>query len=329
MPAWTLKAAGLHLRRTLDSGQAFRWRWETADGGTHVATGIVGSHQLRVTQDARGIHLLAPATATARDALVRYLGLPSADAARTGGAGDGPPRLRRIEALLAADTVLSRVLPRTRGIELLAQDPWEVLISFIVSQNNNIPKIIRSIESLARALGEPLGNGVHAFPSPARLAASRPATLRASHLGYRAPYVREAARQVAEGRLDLDRLRRMPEDDAREALCELPGIGDKVADCVLLFALGHVTTFPVDVWVRRAVERLYFGGRPRPLREIRAFARDRFGPLAGYAQQHLFVYAHEHLRHPDARDTAAVTEPGGAPARSRSATGRPTRRPRA
>ncbi|HLJ60542.1 MAG TPA: DNA glycosylase [bacterium] len=319
MPAWTLEAAGVHLRRTLDSGQAFRWRWETRNGGPDVATGIVGSHRLRVTQDARGVHLLAPGTPTARDALARYLTLPSPDATRSGG---DAPGLHRIEARLAADAVLARVLPRTHGIALLVQDPWEVLISFIVSQNNNIPKITRSIEGLARALGAPLGDGAYAFPSPARLAASHPATLRACHLGYRAPYVREAARRVAEGRLDLDRLRRIPEAEAREALRELPGIGDKVADCVLLFALGHVTTFPVDVWVRRAVERLYFGGRPRPLREIRAFARDRFGPLAGYAQQHLFVYARTHLRNPRGRDTVAVTAPAGASGRARARPGR-------
>jgi N-glycosylase/DNA lyase len=107
--------------------------------------------------------------------------------------------------------------------------------------------------------------------------------------------VREAARRVDEGRLDLNALRGASEDDARDALRRVSGIGDKVADCILLFALGRVTTFPVDVWVRRAVERLYFGGRSRPLREVRAFARDRFGPLAGYAQQHLFVYARQHL----------------------------------
>ena len=324
MPAWTLDAAGLHLRRTLDSGQAFRWRWEPRDGGAEVATGVVGAHRLRVTQNARGIHLLAPATAAARDALARYLTLPSA-----GASGDGAPGLRRIEALLAADAVLARVLPRTRGITLLVQDPWEVLISFIVSQNNNIPKITRSIEGLARALGAPLEDGVHAFPSPARLAAAHPATLRACHLGYRAPYVREAARRVADGRLDLNRLRRLPDDEAREALRELPGIGDKVADCVLLFALGHVTAFPVDVWVRRAVERLYFDGRPRSLREIRAFARDRFGPLAGYAQQHLFVYARAHLRDPGGRDPLSVAAPGGVPVPPRPATPPRTHRSRA
>ncbi|HXX37607.1 MAG TPA: DNA glycosylase [bacterium] len=326
----TLEASGLHLRRTLDSGQAFRWRWEEEENGRAVATGVVGRHRVRVTQDARGIHVLAPATEAACDAVARYFALaprsegrPRAPAGRghipprwsgrtragTNGGSDSRPRgdpargragfgfadLGHIESALAADGVLARVLHHTQGTGLLVQDPWEVLISFIVSQNNNIPKIGRSIEALAHGFGRPLGDGIHAFPSPARLATASPAALRACHLGYRAPYVRAAARLVAEGRLDLAALQRVPEDEARDTLRAVWGIGDKVADCVLLFGLGHVTAFPVDVWVRRAVERLYFGGREQPLREIRAFARDRFGPLAGYAQQHLFTYARAHL----------------------------------
>jgi N-glycosylase/DNA lyase len=101
---------------------------------------------------------------------------------------------------------------------------------------------------------------------------------------------------VAGGRLDLTALARMECDAAREALLPVAGVGEKVADCVLLFGLGHHTAFPIDVWVRRAVEHLYFRGRPRRLRDIQIFARERFGPLAGYAQQHLFAYARARLR---------------------------------
>ena len=285
MPHRTLDAGGLHLRRTLDSGQAFRWRWEAGPDGREIAVGIIGRHPVRVSQDARGIQVLAPNSAAAGDAVTRYLALGSAGLA-----------LPEIESTLAADPVLAQILPHTRGTGLLVQDPWEVVISFVISQNNNIPKIAGSIDRLARALGEPVGDGVHAFPGPERLAAAHPRTLRACALGYRAPYVREAARRVDDGRLDLDALGRLPEDDARAALCEIPGIGEKVADCILLFAFGRTATFPVDVWVRRAVERLYFDGAPMPVREVRAFARARFGPLAGYAQQHLFAYARAQLR---------------------------------
>ena len=295
MPHRALPSGGLHLRRTLDSGQAFRWRWE-ADAAGEVAVGVVGRHRVRICQDAQGIHLLPPTSRAARDTVVRYLALGG----DRPGIGSGPSgaALPEIEAVLAQDPVLARVLPYTRGTGLLIQDPWEVVISFIISQNNNIPKIARSIERLARALGDPLDDGAHAFPAPERLAGAHPRTLRACHLGYRAPYVREAARRVADGRLDLVMLRHLPEDRARAALLALPGIGEKVADCILLFALGRADTFPIDVWIRRVVERLYFGGRRRPVRELRAFARERFGPLAGYAQQHLFAYAREHLREP-------------------------------
>lgn len=297
MPSRTLDAGGLHLRRTLDSGQAFRWRWEAGPDGREVAVGVIGRLRVRISQDGRGIQVLAPNSPAAGAAVSRYLALGPR---RTGSRGGAAQALPEIESALARDSVLARILPHTRGTGLLVQDPWEVVISFVISQNNNIPKIAGSIDRLARALGEPLGDGVHAFPGPARLAEASPRTLRACALGYRAPYVREAARRVADGRLDLDALRGLPEDEARAALCEVPGIGEKVADCILLFALGRAATFPVDVWVRRAVERLYFHGEPTPLREVRAFARARFGPLAGYAQQHLFAYAREHLKDPRA-----------------------------
>ena len=286
MPAWLLQATGLHLRRTLDSGQAFRWRWGTDASGREIATGIIDRHIVRLTQDAGGLCLISPDTPDARDALLRYLGFASADGEGIGG----------IEAALAGDPVLARILPHTRGISLLVQDPWEVLISFIVSQNNNIPKIMQSIERLSRALGEPLNGGAYAFPAPVRLASAHPRTLRACLLGYRAPYVRAAARHVVDGRLDLAALQHMPESRARDVLHGVPGIGEKVGDCILLFGLRHMTAFPVDVWVRRAVERLYFRNRSRTLEQIRTFARDRFGPLAGYAQQHLFAYARAHFR---------------------------------
>jgi N-glycosylase/DNA lyase len=278
------EAEGIHLARTLESGQAFRWRWERGASGPGAVVGVIGDRVLRILQDERGLWLISPPTDAARRRLRTYLGLVT-----------GPGRLGDVETALARDPALSRVLPHTRGIAVLAQDPWEVLISFIISANNNIPKIRQSIERLARSLGEPLGEGRHAFPTPERLAAAHARTLAACLLGYRAPYVRAAARLVADGRLDLGALRRRPVDEARQALLAVPGVGDKVADCTLLFGLGQTAAFPVDVWVKRAVERLYFRGRARTPGQIRAFAQARFGPISGYAQQHLFAYARAYL----------------------------------
>ncbi len=285
MAAHLPEAGALDLARTLQSGQAFRWRWERLEDGTTAAVGVVGREIFRISQDARGAWLLAPEGPDARMRLIDYLGL-----------SPGAARIPHIEAALAADAVIARILPHTRGIGILAQDPWEVLVSFIVSANNNIPKICQSIERLSRLLGVPLGGGAYAFPTPERLAAARSRTLAACLLGYRAPYVRAAARLVADGRVELSALARLPLAGAREGLLEIPGVGEKVADCILLFGLRHTSAFPVDTWVRRAVERLYFRGRPRTGRQIQAFAHERFGPLAGYAQQHLFCYARVHLR---------------------------------
>ena len=286
MPAmWLADPGVLHLERTLASGQTFRWRWETSTDGGNTALGVVGRHVLRLRHDDRGLWLLSPHTAAARTLLIHYLGL------------DRPAgEIRTIEAALAGDVILAGVLAHTRGIAVLAQDPWEILISFIISANNNIPKISRSIDRLARALGERLNGDAWAFPSPGRIAAAHPRTLAACLLGYRAPYVRDTARLIADGRLNLSDLRAMSLEDARHRLLSVPGVGEKVADCVLLFGLGHTGAFPVDIWVQRAVERLYFRGRPRQLRQIRHFGRARFGPLAGYAQQHLFAYARSRLR---------------------------------
>lgn len=278
----------LHLVRTLQSGQTFRWTWQAAEDGATVAAGVVGRDVVRLRQDSGGLWLLAPAGA--RVALLRYLGL-----------GGEPHAVRRVEMALEADPVLARVLPSTRGIAILSQDPWEVLVSFIISANNNIPKICLSVERLARALGSPLGNDAYAFPSPDRLAGAHPQTLARCLLGYRAPYVRAAARLVADGRVRLDALSRVPIAEARERLLEIPGVGEKVADCVLLFGLGQLAAFPIDVWVQRAVERLYFRGRRRRPGEIRSFAEARFGALAGFAQQHLFCYARARLRSNAAR----------------------------
>jgi N-glycosylase/DNA lyase len=293
----------LHLIRTLQSGQTFRWTSQAAGDGATVATGIVGHDVVRVRQDGRGLWLVAPAGAAARETLLRYFGF-----------GREPNAIRRIETALETDPVLARVLPSTRGIAILSQDPWEVLVSFIISANNNIPKICLSVERLARAFGRPLGNGAYAFPSPGRLADARPRVLAACLLGYRVPYVRAAARLVAGGRIQLDALRRMPIADARERLLEIPGVGEKVADCVLLFGLQHTAAFPVDVWVQRAVERLYFRGRSRRPGEIRSFAEAQFGALAGFAQQHLFCYARARFRsNGERRHEPAVAGPAPAP----------------
>lgn len=167
-----------------------------------------------------------------------------------------------------------RALP---GLRLLNQPPWETLIGFITSANNNVPRIRR----LNRALIEQVGGG--AFPSPERLIATGEERLRALGFGYRAPQLIGTARRVADG-FDLQALTRCDYETAHRALLTLPGVGDKVACCVQLFALGDRSAFPADVWVRRAM-RAWFGIDKKDLRED---ALRLFGPRAGLVQQYLF-----------------------------------------
>jgi N-glycosylase/DNA lyase len=278
--------APYQLLRTLSCGQAFGWR---ADGGR--AGGVFAGRRVELEQRGEQIVVAGLDDDIALRRLRHYLQV------------DAP--LAEIELALRRDRVLRTVVPRTSGIAILRQDPWECLISFIVSAFNNIPKIERTLAALTARFGEKAPGGVRRFPSPDALASAPPAALRECVLGYRAPYVRAAARLVARGGFDLDAPGFASYDQARAMLLELPGVGEKVVDCVLLFAYGKGEAFPVDVWVKRAVERSYFSGRPRSEREIRAFARQRFGPLAGYAQQHLFYY-YRSLGGPAARGLTAA-----------------------
>jgi N-glycosylase/DNA lyase len=241
------------------------------------AAGIFAGREIRLAQRRGAVEVEGLEDAASLGRLRHYLGL------------DQP--LREIERDLARDPVLRRILPMTSGIAILRQDPWECLAGFIVSAFNNIPKIERTLAYLSRRFGVALPGGGHAFPQPDAIGGASERALRECILGYRAPYLREVARRVSAGAFDLEAPARLPYGEAKRMLLDLPGVGEKVADCVLLFAYGKGEAFPVDVWVKRALERWYFRGQAQTERHIREFARARFGPLAGYAQQHLFVAA--------------------------------------
>jgi N-glycosylase/DNA lyase len=181
------------------------------------------------------------------------------------------------------------------GLRLLRQDPWECLASFICSSTKQIVQIQQMVALLSRRYGEPLPvppgtDPAWSFPTVQRLAAASEAELRECKLGFRAPFLCQTARKVAAGEVDLARLPEMPLDEARACLLALPGVGVKIADCVLLFAGGFQEAFPVDVWIIKALRELYFPHRRPKLPRLRQFSRSHFGPYAGYAQQYLFHY---------------------------------------
>jgi N-glycosylase/DNA lyase len=181
------------------------------------------------------------------------------------------------------------------GLRLLRQDHWECLASFILSSTKQIVQIRQIIALLCERFGEPIpipaGHApAYSFPSPSQLSRVTEAELRACKMGFRAPYLLAAARAIAAGGLTLATLQQVPVTEARAELVKLPGVGPKIADCVLLFAYGFQSAFPVDVWVMKALRQLYFPRRQPSRPRLQRFIETYFGPHAGYAQQYLFHY---------------------------------------
>ena len=185
------------------------------------------------------------------------------------------------------DPFLFRACEYGKGIRILRQDPWETLISFIISQNKNIPAIRKSIELLCAEVGniqtDEEGRKFFVFPSPEEILALPDETLAACRLGYRCRYVKAAAAEVADGKLDLKKLQGEAEDTVLKALTAVLGIGVKVANCVSLFGLHHIDAFPVDVWIRRILDREYPAGYPI----------EKYRPYNGIYQQYMFYYYRE------------------------------------
>jgi len=289
----------------LNSGQAFAWfQRENAWLGAIRQTAFA----LRQEKDRLFYHTSAPSFPES-DALLRhYFALD-----------DDYEKIRR---RLPRDPFLRSAMRFGAGLRILRQDPWECLAGFILSSAKQIVHIRQIWQEVARRWGMPLelrgeGEGVaqpppavkkntagggcatwlpvYSFPDPDKMAVLSEADLRSCGMGFRAPYLLHAAQQIAGGEPDLASLRNLPVEKAREKLMRLRGVGQKIADCALLFSLGKNEAFPVDTWILRVLRRVYFRNkrRVRPAR-LRSFAAGHFGPHGGLAQQYLFHYARMH-----------------------------------
>ncbi len=190
--------------------------------------------------------------------------------------------LKRDYSLVCAsfshDAQVSDASETGKGIRILKQDKWETLVSFIISQNNNIPRIKKIIESLCELLGEPLGNGSYSFPTPEKICSAGAEGLAPIKAGFRVKYILDAAQRVSRGETDLERIASLSYEEAEAELMKIKGVGKKVASCVLLFGYGFLSAFPIDVWVKRILEKYY----------DEAFDPSSLGEYAGIAQQYLF-----------------------------------------
>jgi N-glycosylase/DNA lyase len=216
--------------------------------------------------------------------------------------------LRKIADAINKDAHIAKAIEAYWGLRIIRQEPWECLISYICATYKSIPAIRHMLNNMAKRFGEKAildGNEFFTFPSCEALSRATEEELKACGLGYRAKYVQQTSRRIRETSFDLDALRNLPYAEAKKALMEFPGVGAKVADCVLLFSLGKTESFPVDVWVKRVmlnhyIDKLGNGYGERLLahkslgsgdyEKLNAFGRSYFGEYAGYAQEYLYHY---------------------------------------
>jgi len=271
-----LPARDYDLAATLDSGQVFRWLQSE-----NSWTGIVGKNWVRLTQTGTGIRAQTVAPVKNWNWLREFL--------------QAEVELAAILKTFPDDAPMNDAVAACRGLRLLRQEPWECLASFILSATKQIVQIRQIVALLCEKFGEPIlvpagEPPAFSFPSPAKIAAATESELRACKMGFRAPNLLAAARAIAGGKFDPEKIRGLTRDEAQKELMKLRGVGPKIADCVLLFAYGFDTAFPVDVWIERALQELYFPRRRASERRLKHFAATHFGPHAGYAQQYLFHF---------------------------------------
>ena len=264
-----------NLVHTFDCGQCFRWK--RGEDGSY--TGVAGGRVARLREQGENIVIENCSEADYSAFWRDYL-----DLGRDYG---------EIKRAVSVNDVMRSAVDYGYGIRLLRQEFFETLISYIISQNNSIPNIKRVVERLCAAYGEPIefdGGTYYSFPSPETLAALEPADFRAIGAGFRDRYISGAARLVASGELSREVLCALPTPDARAELMKVKGVGNKVCDCVMLFALGKYDLFPTDTWINKVMAEKF---NTESVKTAKSEGERLFGEYSGFAQQYLFYWRRE------------------------------------
>jgi N-glycosylase/DNA lyase len=265
----SLSAPSFNLEKTLNSGQVFHWT--PCDGGF---AGAIGEELTYLEQDKDTLFFAGPEEYS----VARYLAL------------DHP--LIDILKSFPNDSVMKVATEYSTGLRIIRQPVWECLATFLASAMKQVIQI-RGISLAVRSrFGRSLRLGAlraFSYPGPEVLAGATLEQLLECKLGFRARNLLLAARMVADRQIDLEALRKLPTEEVRRALIQLPGVGEKIANCVLLFAYERLDAIPIDVWIARILSKVYFQGRSRvSMPQMKVFAESYFGAYAGYAQQYLF-----------------------------------------
>ncbi len=265
------------LKHIFDCGQCFRWNAD-ADGSY---IGVARGRALRIRQSGDTVTLYDTSEDDFKNIWHDYF-----DLGRDYG---------EIKKVLATDDVMRAAVSYGGGIRILNQDLWETVVSFIISASNNIPRIKGIIERLCALYGSEIEYGgeiYYSFPDCETLACLNAEDLAPIRAGFRDKYIIDAARRFASGDIYEKYIRSLDAEGAKRELMRINGVGNKVANCILLFGLSHTEAFPVDVWIKRIMEYCYFDGETS-INAVSEFAEKKFGALGGFAQQYLFFYARE------------------------------------
>jgi N-glycosylase/DNA lyase len=269
-------------KHIFECGQAFRWYVEEDKSYTTIAYGKV----INVKKENNDIILSNTNLQDFNNIWYHYFDLER--------------DYDEIKKELSKDPILAEAIEFGEGIRILNQEPFEMVISFITSANNQIPRIKKSIELMSKHYGEKIkidenfsGLEYYSFPTSEGLSKARPEDLKeVCKVGFRGERIVETANVIAKGELDLNSIYNLTRDEGKELLMTLPGVGPKVSDCILLFAFNKDDAFPVDVWVKRVMEHFYLK-EDTNVKLIGSHGARIFGRLAGFAQQYLFYYARE------------------------------------
>jgi N-glycosylase/DNA lyase len=285
-----IEACPFNLDFTLCCGQVFRWEKKG-----EWWYGVVDNRPLRVRQTNNILEFHNVGEALVR----RYFSLDH--------------DLQRISSEIGKDAHVRKALEEFWGLRIIRQEPWECLISFVCATYKSVAAIRNMLQKLSARFGEKArydGCDFYSFPSPKKLASATLKDLESCGLGYRAKYVKKTSERVNSGECELEVIRKMPYEQAKNVLQNLPGVGSKVADCILLFSMDKLEAYPVDVWVRRITMKYYSEHFPAAFvrklssknsfsnsdyEKMNAFGRRYFGEYAGYAQEYLYHY--ERLNH--------------------------------
>jgi N-glycosylase/DNA lyase len=275
----------LNLDFTLCCGQTFRWNKQGGWWYGAVEEKVIKIRQIGNELEFENVEM---------DFVKNYFGLYD--------------DLSKISSQISKDEHIKRAVEAFKGLRILRQDPWECLISYICATYKNISAIKQMLSNLSKKFGDKIhldGYDFYTFPTPERLAKATAEELAKCGLGYRAKYVSETAKAVYENGFEVESLRKLSYEKAKEELLNFSGVGLKVADCVLLFSLGKLEAFPVDVWIKRVILKYYESYFPNEFirkisgkksltsseyKKLNLFGRRYFGDYAGYAQEYLYHY---------------------------------------